>query len=404
MSGVFDQLIGQGPAIAELSRAAAAAGDVVAGRPVQAGAMTHAWLFTGPPGSGRSVAALALAAALQCDRTEALLAAGDSPGCGACGSCRAVHAGSHPDVQALVPEGLSIGVAEMRAVVASSARRPSLGRWQVVMITDADRLTEGASNAVLKAIEEPAERTVFLLCAPSTHPDDVIVTIRSRCRVVNLRIPPPEAVAAVLQRDGVAAEMATWAAQAAQGHVGRARRLARDEQARERRAAVLAIPASLTSLSACFAAADHLVKSAEAEAKALTGEMDSVETEEMKIALGAGGTGKGATSAARGSAGALKELERKQKSRATRLQRDALDRALVDLAGFFRDVLLVQAGSPVLSAHPDFARDVTTVARSLDSAGALRRLDQVLACREAIELNVKPKFAVEAMTSALRLP
>ncbi|CAN5627578.1 DNA polymerase III subunit delta' [soil metagenome] len=404
MSGVFDQLIGQGPAIAELSRAAAAAGDVVAGRPVQAGAMTHAWLFTGPPGSGRSVAALALAAALQCDRTEALLAAGDSPGCGVCGSCRAVHAGSHPDVQALVPEGLSIGVAEMRAVVASSARRPSLGRWQVVMITDADRLTEGASNAVLKAIEEPAERTVFLLCAPSTHPDDVIVTIRSRCRVVNLRIPPPEAVAAVLQRDGVEAGIATWAAQAAQGHVGRARRLARDEHARERRAAVLAIPATLTSLSACFAAADHLVKSAEAEAKALTGEMDSVETEEMKIALGAGGTGKGAASAARGSAGALKELERKQKSRATRLQRDALDRALVDLAGFFRDVLLVQAGSPVLSAHPDFARDVSVVARSMDSAGALRRLDQVLACREAIELNVKPKFAVEAMTSALRLP
>jgi DNA polymerase-3 subunit delta' len=404
MSGVFDQLIGQGPAIAELSRAAAAAGDVVAGRPVQAGAMTHAWLFTGPPGSGRSVAALALAAALQCDRTEALLAAGDSPGCDVCGSCRAVHAGSHPDVQALVPEGLSIGVAEMRAVVASSARRPSLGRWQVVMITDADRLTEGASNAVLKAIEEPAERTVFLLCAPSTHPDDVIVTIRSRCRVVNLRIPPPEAVAAVLQRDGVEAGIATWAAQAAQGHVGRARRLARDEHARERRAAVLAIPATLTSLSACFAAADHLVKSAEAEAKALTGEMDSVETEEMKIALGAGGTGKGAASAARGSAGALKELERKQKSRATRLQRDALDRALVDLAGFFRDVLLVQAGSPVLSAHPDFARDVSVVARSMDSAGALRRLDQVLACREAIELNVKPKFAVEAMTSALRLP
>jgi DNA polymerase-3 subunit delta' len=307
-------------------------------------------------------------------------------------------------VQSLVPEGLSIGVNEMRAVVASSARRPSLGRWQVVLIEDADRLTEGASNAVLKAIEEPADRTVFLLCAPSTHPDDVIVTIRSRCRVVNLRIPPADAVAAVLIRDGIEVAIARWAAQAAQGHVGRARRLARDGQARDRRSAVLAIPAQLTSMNACFEAADHLVKAAEAEAKAITSELDVSETEQMKVALGGGGTGKGAAGTARGGAGALKDLERKQKSRATRLQRDALDRALVDLASFFRDVLLVQAGSPVAPAHPDVARDVSTVARSIDSAGALQRLDEVLACREAIELNVKPKFAVEAMTASLRLP
>ncbi|MGX7681364.1 DNA polymerase III subunit delta' [Jatrophihabitans sp. DSM 45814] len=410
MSSVFDDLIGQQAAITELAKAAAAAADVVAGRPVQPGAMTHAWLFTGPPGSGRSVAARALAAALQCDRAEELRAdrsegpEGGTPGCGQCTSCRSVRAGSHPDVRSLVPEGLSIGVNEMRAVVASSARRPSLGRWQVVLIEDADRLTEGASNAVLKAIEEPADRTVFLLCAPSTHPDDVIVTIRSRCRVVNLRIPPAADVAAVLVADGIDERTATWAAQAAQGHIGRARRLARDEQARDRRAAVLAIPAQLTSLNACFEAADHLVKAAEAEAKVLTTELDVTETEEMKVALGAGGTGKGAAGASRGSAAALKELEKKQKSRATRLQRDALDRALVDLASFFRDVLLVQAGSPVAAAHPDFAKDVSLVARSIDSSGALKRIDEVLACREAIDLNVKPKFAVEAMTAALRLP
>jgi DNA polymerase-3 subunit delta' len=198
--------------------------------------------------------------------------------------------------------------------------------------------------------------------------------------------------------------VARWAAQAAQGHIGRARRLARDGQARDRRSAVLAIPAQLTSMNACFEAADHLVKAAEAEARAITSELDVSETEQMKVALGGGGTGKGAAGTARGSAGALKDLERKQKSRATRLQRDALDRALVDLASFFRDVLLVQAGSPVAPAHPEVARDVSTVARSIDSAGALQRLDEVLACREAIELNVKPKFAVEAMTASLRLP
>lgn len=393
---VFDALVGQDEAIAELSRAAAAAADVIAGRPGQPGAMTHAWLFTGPAGSGRSVAARALAAAMQCDREPA--------GCGTCAACHSVQAGTHPDVRQVVPEGLSIGVNEMRAVVGLAARRPSLGRWQVVVIEDADRLTEGAANALLKAIEEPPARTLFLLCAPSTHPDDVIVTIRSRCRVVGLRIPPVAAIARVLVADGVDPETAEWAAHASGGHIGRAKRLVRDGDARQRRAAVLAIPAQLTSLSACFSAADHLVQAAEAEARALYENMDVTETEELKVALGAGGTGKGAAAAARGSAGVLKELERKQKSRATRLQRDALDRALVDLASFYRDVLLVQAGAEVPASHPDFAADVSTVARSIDQAGALRRLDEVLACRQAIELNVKPRIAVEALTAALRLP
>ena len=401
---VFDDLIGQDAAAAELSRAARAAADVVAERPIQPGAMTHAWLFTGPPGSGRSVAARALAAAVQCDRADELTRGLGVPGCGDCRSCRAVRAGTHPDVRSLVPEGLSIGVGEIRAVVASSARLPSLGRWQVVVIEDADRLTEGASNALLKAIEEPAARTLFLLCAPSTHPDDVMVTIRSRCRAVSLRIPPATAVAAVLAREGVDEASACWAAQASQGHIGRARRLAGDEQARARREAVLAIPATLISLDACFEAADHLVRAADAEARAMTGELDVAEADELKVALGGGGTGKGAASASRGTIGALKELEKRQKSRLTRLQRDALDRALVDLASFYRDVLLTQAGSTAPAAHPDFSGDVGLVARSIDPAGALQRLDQVLACRTAIDLNVKPKIAVEAMTAALRLP
>jgi DNA polymerase-3 subunit delta' len=405
---VFDALIGQDAAVTELSRAARAAADVVAGRPVQPGAMTHAWLFTGPAGSGRSVAARALAAAVQCDNAEPGLIGGDAgpiePGCGHCSSCRSVLSGGHPDVRSIVPEGLSIGVNEMRAVVGMSARRPSLGRWQVVVIEDADRLTEGAANALLKAIEEPADRTIFLLCAPSTHPEDVIVTIRSRCRLVSLRIPPAAAIAKVLIADGIEPATADWAAQASQGHVGRARRLARDDEARQRRAAVLAIPATLTSLNACFEAAEHLVRAAEAEARALTDELDGTETEDLKVALGAGGTGRGAAGASRGTAGVIKELEKRQKSRATRLQRDALDRALVDLASFYRDVLLVQAGAGVPAAHPDFAADVSTVARSIDQTGALSRLDEVLACRTAIDLNVKPKIAVEAMTAALRLP
>jgi DNA polymerase-3 subunit delta' len=393
---VWDALVGQDETVAVLRAAATAAADSVAGRPVPAGAMTHAWLFTGPPGSGRSIAARAFAAALQCERSE--------KGCGECSGCRTVLVGSHPDVRAVVPEGLSISVGDMRAVVAGAARRPVLGHWQVVVIEDADRLTEAAANALLKAVEEPPQRTVFLLCAPSTHPDDVPVTVRSRCRLVSLRIPPPAAVAEVLRRSGVDDATASWAAAAGQGHVGRSRRLARDASAASRRTAVLEIPASLTSLGACLDAADHLVSAAEAEAAALSEELDAGETEALQTALGAGGTGKGTAGTARGAAGALKELERRQKSRATRTQRDALDRALVDLAAFYRDVLLELAGSPLARAHPDFAPQVRAVAGRLGPADALRRLDAVLDCRSALEMNVKPRIAVEALMAALRLP
>jgi DNA polymerase-3 subunit delta' len=382
--------------VAVLQAAAAAADLIASGQSAPPGVMTHAWLFTGPAGSGRSVAARALAAALQCERTP--------KGCGECSPCRTVAARSHPDVRSVVPEGLSISVAEMRSVVGLAARRPAMGRWQVVVIEDADRLTEQASNALLKALEEPPPRTVFLLCVPSLHPDDVMVTIRSRCRLVTLRTPPAEAVAAVLEQDGVDEEDARWAAAVGQGHVGRSRRLLRDADARDRRAEVLQIPASLTSLRACLDAADHLVRAAEAEAASISADLDGDETQALQIALGGGGTGKGAAATARGTVGAIRELEKRQRSRATRTQRDALDRALVDLAAFYRDVLLVHAGSDVSPAHPDYADDVRTVADRVDPAGVLQRLDAVLACREALDLNVKPRIAVEAMTAALRLP
>ncbi|WP_375500500.1 DNA polymerase III subunit delta' [uncultured Jatrophihabitans sp.] len=393
---VWDELIGQEEAVATLRLASEAARDIAQDRPTAPGRMTHAWLFVGPPGSGRSVAARAFAAALQCERDEV--------GCGECAQCRTVAHRTHPDVHLVVPEGLSIGVSEMRLTVGRAARRPSLGRWQIVLIEDADRLTEQASNALLKAIEEPPARTVILLCAPSLHPDDVLVTVRSRCRLVSLRTPPAEAVAGVLRADGFDADVAAWAAAAGQGHVGRSRRLARDGDARDRRAEVLAIPASLTSLRACLEAADHLVGSAEGEAAALSADLDAGETESLQVAMGAGATGRGTATAVRGSAGVLKELEKRQKSRHTRTQRDALDRAIVDLAAFYRDVLLHHACAPIAPAHPDYADDVVAVALRLDPTGALRCLDAILACREALDLNVKPRIAVEAMTAELRLP
>lgn len=388
---MWDEVVGQDEAIAVLQESAAAAAAVVAGSDVSSGAMTHSWLFTGPPGSGRSVAARAFAAALQCV----------DQGCGECTACRTVRAGTHADVHLVVPQGLSISVQEMRQIVRTAARAPSGGRWQVVVVEDADRLTEAASNALLKAVEEPPGRTVFLLCAPSTHPDDVTVTIQSRCRMVSLRTPNVDAIARVLvDRDGLDPERALWAARACQGHVGRARRLARDEQARERREAVLALPVSLTSLGEALSAADRMVRAAEEEASALSAERNEPEREALAVSLGAGGTGKGAAAATRGSAAALKELERRQKSRATRAQRDALDRALVDLAAFYRDVLVRQFGAQVPAAHPDAVAAVDQIAM-LSREAVLTRLLAVLACREALELNVKPRIAVEAMAAQL---
>lgn len=359
--------------------------------------MTHAWLFTGPPGSGRSVAARAFAAALQCE----------NGGCGTCQACHTALTGTHADVTVVVPEGLSFGVADARELVRAGSRKPSGGRWQIVIIEDADRLTERAANALLKAIEEPPPRGVFLLCAPSLHPDDVPITIRSRCRTMLLTTPSAGAIAEVLvRRDGIDPAMAAWAGAAAQGHVGRARHLARNENARLNRKAVLDIPASLTSLAACLAAADELIVSAEEEAKSRSAVLDTAETESWQLAYGAGGQGPGmGRGVARGAAGALKDLERRQKSRATRLNRDALDRSLVDLAGCYRDVLVVRARTADAQlAHPDRRADTAALAGSLDPGAALIRLEAVLACREALELNVKPRVALEAMTSRLRLP
>jgi DNA polymerase-3 subunit delta' len=313
-----------------------------------------------------------------------------------------VLAGTHADVREIVPEGLSISVAEMRALVQIAARRPSVGQWQVVLIADADRLTEGAATALLKSIEEPAARTVWLLCAPSDHPDDVPVTIRSRCRLVPLRTPSLEAIAAVLRvRDGLDPETAEWAASVCGGHVGRARRLAGDSEARSRREQVLDVPLRVRGLGDVFAAADALVAAAETEAADETVDRDAAEREALAVAMGAGGTGRGVASAQRGAKAAERELERRQKSRVTRSQRDALDRALVGLASFYRDALMVRFGARVPLANPDRTTDVQRAAQAWSAESVLRRLEAVLACREALELNVKPRIAIEAMAAGL---
>jgi DNA polymerase III subunit delta' len=392
--GVFGDLPGQDAVVAQLRRAAAGAAALLAGRPPEPGAMTHAWLFTGPPGSGRSVAARAFAAALLCRE------GGDDGGCGECNSCRQVLAGTHADLLLVRPEGLSYGVKQTRDLVLRAAGKPTGGRWHIVLFEDADRCTEQAANALLKAIEEPAPRTVWLLCAPSA--EDLVTTIRSRCRVVTLRVPPSEAVAQVLmERDGVDHDRALAAARAAQGHVGRARRLVTDPSAAARRAAVLQVPVQATSLGPALAVAASLVRSAEDEAKSVTEQLDEPEREALRQAFGEGSTGKGVAKAMRGVAGAMKDLEDRQKSRATRVKRDTLDGALLDLAAFYRDVLMVQYGADVELANADRLADIRRLAAAGPPEATLRRIEAIMRCRERLTLNVAPLLAVEEMTISL---
>lgn len=378
---VWNDLVGQDPVVAQLSAAADGAGGGTG--------VAHAWLFTGPPGSGRSAAARAFAAALQCTEIPR--------GCGHCAACHQVLQGTHADLEVVRPSGLSYGIKETRALVLRAGSSPSVGRWQIVLFEDADRATEGAANALLKAIEEPPPRTLWLLCTPS--PDDLLITIRSRCRLVTLRTPPIDAVADVLvQRDGVDRETADVVARAAQGHISRARRLATDPEARARRAQVLAVPRRLTSVGPAAMAADALVKAAEAEAKATTEELNERETAELRQALGESAKGR----MPRGTAGALKELEDRQKSRATRVKRDALDRALLDLASYYRDVLTLQLGAGSELVNTELAPELRTAAAETRPEGTLRRLDAIMECRERLDANVNPLLAVEALTMALR--
>jgi len=377
MSSVFDSLVGQDAVVRVLTDAAAAEA---------AGAgMTHAWLFTGPPGSGRSVAARAFAAALQCPYG----------GCGVCHECHTALTGAHPDVNLVVPQGLHLVIAEAREIVAASYRAPSQGRWQVTLIEDADRMEERTGNTLLKALEEPPPRGVFLLCAPT--PDDLLPTIRSRCRLVTLRIPPYDAVADHLEREGVDRAVAAFAARAAQGHVGRARRLAVDEEVKRRRRDVLELPGQVGTVGGCFTAAANLVEAAKEEAAAVTESLDRVETAAMREAVG----DTGGRSRPRGASAALNDLEKRQSSRAKRTQRDALDRALTDLAAFYRDVLVVQLGADVDLVNVDMQRPVTRIAEATSPELTLRRIEAILACREAIDTNVAPLLAVEAMAVSL---
>ncbi|MEO3937821.1 DNA polymerase III subunit delta' [Dermatophilaceae bacterium Soc4.6] len=375
VGSVWDDVIGQPDAVATLSHAA-----------THPAAMTHAWLLTGPPGSGRSVAARAFAAALQCP----------DGGCGTCRECRTALEGTHADVHVVATEGLSLKVAAMRELVQEAALRPSVGRWRVIIVEDADRLTsytDAPANALLKALEEPTPRTVWVLCAPSL--DDVIITIRSRSRHVRLRTPPTQAVADLLvRRDGVDPSMAMYAARAAQSHVGLARRLARDEGARIRRHEVISMPVRIRSVGDAVGAAADLAAIADDESGAAATERDATEKTRLLETLGADPAARTQPPHVRSQVTAL---EKEQKTRSTRLARDVVDRSLLDLLSVYRDALVLHLDSRVALVNEDSLDVVRALASSASPEQLLVAMDAVGEARSRIGANVPPLLALEAM-------
>lgn len=382
MTEVWEALIGQDAVVAELAHAVS-----------DPEAMTHAWLITGPPGSGRSTAAVAFAAALQCP---------DS-GCGSCSICKSARAGSHPDVDLVRSETLSYGVEEARELVAKASVIPVDAPWHIVVIEDADRLTEQAVNVLLKILEEPPPHLVWLLCAPS--PEDVLATIRSRTRSVHLRTPTTAEVARALQdRYGVDPAMAAFAARASQGHIGRARALATDEEARRRRQDVLRIPGGLRDLASCFTAAEDLLAMATEDAASITDPLDVAEEESILRAYGSGAEGVTKSRSDKLAERALKDLRKMQASRRKRAVRDQLDRALVDLLTYYRDVLVLQVDAGVPLVNDEMRTQVSQEAALSNATETARRLDAIERGRLAVQANGALPLVLEGMFVEVKDP
>ena len=377
---VFDSLVGQSEVVERLKLAINAAKSGSSSQQ-----MVHSWLFVGPPGSGRSNAAIAFAAALVCSEG----------GCGLCRDCQTVLAGTHIDVERFNPTGLSIKAEEVRELIARSAWSPSVGSWRIVIIEDADRLTETAANALLKTIEEPETHTLWLLCAPTLS--DVSVTIRSRCRHLQLRTPSKASVEEfLLANTSVDSKTAAFAARVSQGHIGRARFIATNQDAQSRRKQILSLAFSLKDINSCFKAASHLLEIAQEQAESENSERDSKELKQLQDAYQ--GTGRSLVS---GGSKAIKDLEKEQKSATTRSIRDNLDSALLDIATIYRDVLVVQSGSDEI-LNIDLKAEVAEFASTSTPKRSIERIEALLEARINLGRNSAPLSTLEALFCALK--
>ena len=347
----------------------------------------HAWLFTGPPGSGRSQLALAFAAALLCQEG----------GCGSCNSCQMIQNKSHPDVQLLNTERVLISVDEVTEFIEKSIQMPAIGKYRIMVIEDADRMAERTSNLLLKSLEEPPRGTIWMLCAPSEA--DLLPTIRSRVRRVQLKVPTVEAVAQLLvEKYGVGLELAQRSASQAQSHVGMARRLATNAGARERRTQALQAVLSITDIPSAMKVSEVLAKLAESDGAQLTAEQDEYERKELLMTLGVTEESKLNTA----SRAALKRLEESQKRRATRSKRDGLDRILIDLMGLYRDVLTVQLGAKESLINVDLVQEITQLANESTQSQSIRNLEAIEKVRYRMERNVRDVLLLDSLAVTLR--
>ena len=374
---VYDTLLGQDDAVQQVQKAVAQRSEGV----------HHAWLFTGPPGSGRSNLALAFAAALLCEQE----------GCGTCQVCQLVLAKTHPDVRMLTTEKVIIGIDEIRELVASSHFGANMGDYRILIIEDSDRMAERSSNVLLKALEEPPANTIWLLCAPSEA--DLLPTIRSRVRKVALRVPSVEDVAQLLvKRDGVELGLARQVAAEAQSHVGMARRLATSAEARGRRRDTLMAALNITTVSSAMFTAERWLDLAKKDADAITAERDAAEKLELRNQLGLSEV----ESIPNAYRVEFKRLEEDQKRRATRSLRDGIYRILVDLLALYRDVLTVQLGTQSALINQDLTGQIHQLAGEISSAQTINRLEAIEIARTRILSNVSNLVALEALAVQLR--
>lgn len=347
----------------------------------------HAWLFTGPPGSGRSELAFAFAAALVCE----------AGGCGICNSCEMVRVGNHPDVQVLNTEKVQISIDEVSEFIDKSLQMPALAKYRIMIVEDADRMSERTSNLLLKSLEEPPKGTIWMLCAPGEA--DLLPTIRSRVRRIMLKVPSVNEVASLLMtKYGVDEKLALQSAAQAQSHVGMARRLATNTEARQRRRDALVAALSIIDIPSAMRAAEMLLKLAESDGAQLTAELDEQEREELLARLGVTESSKLSPS----SRAQIRKLEEAQKRRATRSKRDGMDRIFVDLMGLYRDVLTIQLASNQSLINPDLESEIRQLAKDITQAQAIHAIEKIQQVRYRMDRNVKDSFLMDALAVSLR--
>ena len=347
----------------------------------------HAWLFTGPPGSGRSQLALAFAASLLCA----------DGGCGTCNSCQMIQSRNHPDVQVLNTERVLISIDEVTEFIEKSIQMPAIGKYRIMVIEDADRMSERTSNLLLKSLEEPPKGTIWMICAPSEA--DLLPTIRSRVRRVQLKVPTVEAVAQLLvEKYGIGLQLAQQSAAQAQSHVGMARRLASNAGARDRRSQALKAVLSITDIPSAMAVSDSLAKLAESDGAQLTAEQDEAERKALFLAMGVSEESKLNPS----SRAQLRRLEEAQKRRATRSKRDGLDRILIDLMGLYRDVLTVQLGAGEPLINVDLVQEITKLANESTQAQSIHNIEEIEKVRNRMERNVRDIYLLDSLAVTFR--